>query len=496
MNMQRAFFTLLVILEILMGLHCVGSDALFDPPGGRGFWARRNNLSTGEFSFYRIAAMHAGASNHAEIYTEVGQTVSKNVIDGMLAAFENTIVPITQLNLAKPTDVDTNGKVILLLLDIQDGYPTQNAFIGGYFDPFNEYKEESVNALNSSYHSNQADMLYLDTNPWLRNAEANNNLTPYYATLAHEYTHLLQFSNYYRGLKEEFEPTWINEGLAEVTADLVGFGPQTGRANNFRRALLEGTSLIKDTASFGLANYAHSYMYFRYLADVYGISVISTMFNNPLSGVPGINASIKQIDAQLLSNCGNTSALEYPHFTCSYRFLWGSMLNANLGDSPAGVQVVFNGVASTPLAVSGLYSYKLNPQTTAYQNELVDTLLNGSFLASLTPDTGPLESYAVKLYKNNQISPEPSFSICSACRLTMVSGTKYFAVFNHDVSTTTPASGRVADSIVAPLARGFISGTPDAQIVTQSVLPPEEGEAQKLEWHISIPKELHEFLKP
>ncbi|HMV36035.1 MAG TPA: hypothetical protein PKD60_09085, partial [Turneriella sp.] len=242
----------LLFLPIFIALHCAGSDAMYDPPGGKGFWARKSDLTTGKTSFYRVTSMFAAASAHANLYVEAKQEVPKSSIDGLLAAFENNIVPVEHVWFTTPTDVDQNGKVILLLLDIQDGYRdgSSSGYIAGYFDPLNHYSDASVNALNSQYHSNQAEMLYLDTYP------ADVTRSAFFSTLAHEYQHLLQFGKYYKGDQDDIEPTWIDEGLSEVSSDLTGFGPQVSRANTFRSALINSTSLIREPAQFGLEHYA------------------------------------------------------------------------------------------------------------------------------------------------------------------------------------------------------------------------------------------------
>ncbi|HRP68369.1 MAG TPA: hypothetical protein PLY93_02435 [Turneriella sp.] len=486
---MRSWF--ISIALAVLTLHCVGSDALYDPPGGRGFWARRMDMSSGSSTFYRLTAMYAGGSKHADVYTEVGQDVSGDIVDNLLAAFENAVVPIEHFWLRPPTDIDKNDKVILLLLNIQDGYSTQGSFVGGYFDPYNNYSDESVNAVNSSYHSNEAEMLYLDTNPWLQEAKRTQDFKAYYATIAHEYQHLLQFGTYFRGEKENFEPPWVDEGMAEVMADLTGYGPQLGRANNFRRSLLQNTSLIKENATFSLENYAHSYIYFRYLADVYGLGIIGSIFKGTHNGVPGVNTALEATDTKLLANCGNTATLPYPHFSCSYRFMWGAMVNNTLGDSPAGVRVVFNGAASANLAVSGTYTYALTPANIEYKNELANSLATASIVDG-NGDTGALESYAIKLYKNNKTGAEPNFSLCAACRLTLVAGNKYFAVFNHDVSTATTASGRVSDTVHEAPQQPAAGALPVVPEETQS----NNIGAHKINLHFSIPQNLQEFLTP
>lgn len=475
-------------------MHCVGSSALYDPPGGKGFWARRSDLNSGDSSFYRVTSMFSAASKNAEIYTEAKKDVPKSAIDGLLSAFENNVVPVEHLWYTTPTDVDGSGKVILLLLDIQDGYQAGGGYIAGYFDPINHYSEAAVNATNSKYHSNHAEMLYLDTYPGLDDALRKNNLTQFYATLAHEYQHLLQFGKYYRGEQSDVEPAWVDEGLAEVSSDLTGFGPQTGRANNFRTALLKNTSLVYQGSSFGLDNYATSYIYFRYIADVYGLGGIASIFNNNAVGLDGVNSALSALDTSLLTNCGSTGALSYPHFACSYRFMWGSMANNVIGDSPDGVRVIYNGSASAPLSIAGNYNYKSTPATQAYKQELADSLAaGGPYTAAGSPSTGALQSYGVKLYKNNNTGADPGFSLCTSCGLTMVSGSKYFAVFNHDVSTTTTHGGTVSDNFVsASLQEDTSVALAEAAQQLQSA----PLETRKLHWHFGLQPELREFLTP
>src|SRR5262245_41306110 len=110
---------------------------MYDPPGGKGFWARKTNINTGETSFYRVTSVFSAASKNANVYIETKNKVPKSSVDGLLAAFENTIVPIEHVWFTTPTDVDRDGKVTLLLLDIQDGYQPGNGYIAGYFDPVN-----------------------------------------------------------------------------------------------------------------------------------------------------------------------------------------------------------------------------------------------------------------------------------------------------------------------------------------------------------------------
>lgn len=482
------------ILAGLFAAHCAGSDAMYDPPGGKGFWARKSDISSGDFTFYRVTSVFAASSNNANVYVEAKKDVPQSSIDGLLAAFENNIVPIEHVWYTTPTDVDSNGKVNLLLLDIQDGYQPGGGYIAGYFDPINHYSEASVNAANSKYHSNQSEMLYLDTYP------ADVTKTSFLATLAHEYQHLLQFGRYYKGIQSDIEPAWVDEGLAEVTSDLTGFGPQIGRANNFRTALLNSTPLVaKDSAPFLLDNYATSYIYFRYLADAYGIGGISSIFNDDLIGVGGVDRAIQRIDPQLTSACTNVAGLNYPFFGCSYRFMWAAMIKGNPGDSPIGAAIHFNTeIGPFPtLTASANYTYKLTTLDSTYIQELTNSIQKGSYGPVTTSTaTGALQSYSPKLYKINPGGNATNFSPCTNCGLTMVVGTSYYVVYNHDVSTSGTHAASVNDSIAAEL-------TTTAQPDLAPVSPPVEGQSEadqlanaKLHWHFRLHPEMRDFLQP
>lgn len=466
-------------IPLLLAIHCAGSDALYDPPGGKGFWARKSDFTTGTSSFYRIASTFTASSKNTYVYTETKNSLSKSTIDGLINAFENNIAPIENVWYATPPDVDKNGKVILLLLDIQDGYLPGGAYVAGYFDPLNQYSDASINATNKDYHSNFAEMLYLDTYP------ADATKTSFLATLAHEYQHLLQFGKYLRNPDLDIEPRWVDEGLAEVSSDLTGYGPQTGRANYFRSALLNGTPLIDRTSeAFLLENYSTAYIYFRYLADAYGLGGIAAIFNESQTGFAGISSALQRVDTSLTGNCGNTAGLQYPHFTCSYRMMWAALINGNIGDSPAGALVRFNGGTDSNIAANGTYTYNLKPGNLTYGQQLTESLSQGSYAASTSQITGSLSSYAPRLFKINGSSSNTNFSPgCNACGLTIVAGQSYFVVFNHDTSSTTTHSSGIVDNV----ATGQVQVT---EPLAQPVMADTPPEARAVHWHFTLSPEL------
>jgi hypothetical protein len=164
-------------------------------------------------------------------------------------------------------DVDSNGKVIFLLLDIRDDYKgSGTSYVAGFFQSYHMFKN------STSYpYSNEADMLFLDTYPQEVGSEG------FYSTMAHEFQHLINFSN--TSLKDgKAEDLWIDEGLA-TAAEYIYSGHQTTRIDLFNKdpykSIRYGNNFFvwngywESTAAGAsydpIANYATDYLFFQWL---------------------------------------------------------------------------------------------------------------------------------------------------------------------------------------------------------------------------------------
>jgi len=306
-----------------------GPVPLVDPPGGKSFWAVSINPSTldpaiTDLTPYVVPALFVGASQHLEVYQEIysKNKVSAATIENLILKFENSIIPIEHRIFGKPLDVDGNGKLTILLLDIQDGY-SGSEFISGYFDPWNQFADSLVyDKTSSKSRSNEKEMLYLDTYP--SNLESNSFL----ATAAHEYQHLLHFSHDLLNKTGTLEEKWVNEGLSEVASDLAGFGPQSLRLVGFSGT--SDNSLVD--WSDQLADYSNVYSYFRYLADAFSCTasscdILSAIFASDKVGIEGVNVGIDAYDVSFAAACGNVTGLANPSFQCSFRYFWANILS-------------------------------------------------------------------------------------------------------------------------------------------------------------------------
>ena len=144
-------------------------------------------------------------------------------------------------------DVDRDGILDILLLDIQDSFQETGNFVTGFFDPVDLIEHEF---------SNQRDLLYIDIFPTLFYA---GGLTVHKAasTIAHELQHLIHA--HYETENRQY--TFINEGLSEYAEVLNGFSPRNPEPyyKDSNRALFSWNY------SDPIPDYVRSSLFFTYL---------------------------------------------------------------------------------------------------------------------------------------------------------------------------------------------------------------------------------------
>jgi len=168
-----------------------------------------------------------------------------------------------------PPDIDANGKIFILLIDVRDDYDphTSESYIAGYFDP-----------LDQTSRGNLADIIYLDSDP---GSLAGSESLVLFATLAHEYQHLI----HYRW--DVDEDLWINEGLSELAPVLMGLPHR-----NFSRYLTDTNSALDDFSG-ALADYARCGLFFLYTWVQLGTSFVQDLIAFPENGVQGFNRTLE-----------------------------------------------------------------------------------------------------------------------------------------------------------------------------------------------------------
>jgi hypothetical protein len=297
-------------------------------------------------TWYSLSGVKLAESAHCIVYADVAERVSLNTAEVIANKYETgirdkitgvfgdylTVDPVSGIG---KFDVDGNGKIILLLLNIQDGYSGSGGYVAGYFDA-THLQSKSVFS-----QSNQADMLFLDIYPQTAGGEG------FYSTIAHELQHLTNYAKH-NGIPQDI---WINEGLSSA-AEYIHGGHQVDRVNYFNvdplDTILYGNNFfvwdgywerlpgVEDS----LANYATVYLFFQWLrihaiseGDSTGTGIYTEIIN--YSTYRDYRAVIQAV----------TSKFPAGSFTGTDATKWGQILSSWM-------------IANYVKASSGLYGYK------------------------------------------------------------------------------------------------------------------------------------------
>ncbi|MEI0594418.1 peptidase M30 [Brachyspira pilosicoli] len=194
MNFKLVFITL--ISSILIS--CYSPFFLTDTEG---FSVYRSSSSGSGLSSDFIKATIAKETENLIVYVEKDESYNSSSLDLVCNEFEKHYAKEKSIY-GNHTDVDNNGKIIILFLDLNPE-SGNGSILNGYFNPADLIDGQG----------NNADMLYMDL------GGLNNN--PYYmaGTILHELQHLINYNVNVLGNGRDME-VWLNEALSESTSVL------------------------------------------------------------------------------------------------------------------------------------------------------------------------------------------------------------------------------------------------------------------------------------
>jgi hypothetical protein len=319
-------------------------------------------------AYYLVNATKAGEGQHCYVYVEQGQSVSPATVTAIINEFDNAIYTgdTTAFGSEPNPGVDGDSKIYLLLLDIKDGFnrTTNPTYVAGYFDPENEYTEDQFSETNLK------EMFYMDINP------AQPDTTDFYATLAHEFQHLIHWEQKtnLQGLNDD---TWLDEGMSTVARTYCGLGTDTDDTHNV--SLL---SIYEDDPSHSLTHwdstvdsYAVAYMWSQYFKDQFDPlggqhTIFWRMIHNDQTGINSVNAALADISSGknftgtfrdwTVANAfgNNTPPSTHPEWSYNSLAGWGGIY--------ATGAIASNAPTLSPLNMwsAGYYAYTPNPDGT------------------------------------------------------------------------------------------------------------------------------------
>ena len=310
--------------------------------------------------------------------------------------FDQTLLPIDTAAFGAPSDVDGNGRVIMLLSPVVNamspasGCSTQG-YVAGFFDA-----EDFAGA--SDPHSNQGEIFYsIVPDPDARYSCAHSvtdmdRTVP--AVFLHELQHLIDFSQHVVLGGGQPGASWLDEGLS-IAAEELGslhyeqqcpppacrtdpaqFFPDSSQGfvqgflyDSYQFALLPDTASItlESDADLGASWRGGAWLLVRYLADQTGTGIYRQLEHGPADGVAAIEQAAGRTFPALFADFGlalytdslpglpRTTAPAADRFTSrNLRQLWARLYATSAGspDVPRVMPVqVFAVTADTSTAV-------------------------------------------------------------------------------------------------------------------------------------------------
>jgi hypothetical protein len=250
---------------------------------------KSQNIKTGVF--YDVPSTCRAVGTHCYMFVEDevwGAGVTQDAVNAVMDAFDNQtpanatkgVYQMDVETFGAPPDVDNDSKIVILILDIQDGNTGSGPFVAGYFWGGNEV----INYPNG----NNAEIYYVDSYPL--DLSTPSGVTQGMSTAAHEFQHMIHFG------KDSQEETFINEGCSCFAQSYCGYGirDQNGYVNETNRALMDWRATSDPLV---VNDYSRAGRFFQYFGDQFGEGVFMPIVASQQQGINGLNAGLTSYGA-------------------------------------------------------------------------------------------------------------------------------------------------------------------------------------------------------
>lgn len=238
---------------------------------------------------YNVSAVLRGVGNFCYVFvedTEWKTRVTAATVQSIIRAFDVAVPADPQRGIyltltepfGTPPDIDSNGRIILLLLNIRDKDNT-GQYTAGFFNPADQSRGvlRHPGFRGFPIRSNEAEILYIDTHPLNPNSKTARNV------IAHEFQHIINWKH------DAKEATWVDEGCAEYASFLCGYSLQehiTAFEKSPSVSLIAWPSEGNGTL---LPHYGAAFLWMLYLHEQYGgIGTLIKIVQNRGTSLTGI----------------------------------------------------------------------------------------------------------------------------------------------------------------------------------------------------------------
>jgi len=233
------------------------------------FWI--SNSDTAEHS--QIQASLKYITPHSYFWVEEGTPVNEGDMKRLMDTFEEKIYPTDREFFGSEANpgVDEDPHIYVI-------YATSIGHnIAGYFN-----SSDSFNPQVKEY-SNAHETYVLGTSQNL-----GDDYT--YATLAHEFVHMIQNAS------DRNDVAWINEGFAEMGAFLNGYDIGGADWLYVQNPDMQLNTWVDNASPDFSAHYGQSFLYLTYFLDRFGEEVTKALTNNPENDLPSVDATLADLN--------------------------------------------------------------------------------------------------------------------------------------------------------------------------------------------------------
>jgi hypothetical protein len=187
--------------------------------------------SSADVRTFRVEAVGTHAVVLADTANPVGG-FARSDYQRFAARFDTLVYPLDESSFGAPSDIDGNGHVaILFTRAVNELTPADaGAFVGGFFHPRDLFPRTQSPTAEACPTSNEGEMFYMLV-PDPSGAVNGNVFTRGFVdtlttgVLAHEFQHLINAGRrmYVNTAAQDFEETWLNEGLSHIAEELLYF---------------------------------------------------------------------------------------------------------------------------------------------------------------------------------------------------------------------------------------------------------------------------------
>ncbi|HEY3474601.1 MAG TPA: hypothetical protein VGK56_08330 [Anaerolineales bacterium] len=233
------------------------------------FWV--SNSDTAEHRQGTFTLIYA--TPHSYFWAENGTQFNEADVKALMDTFENEIYPTNREFFGSEANPGVDNDPHIYVLYAND----LGNNIGGYFSSSDSYNPE-IKPYSNAHET------------YVLSALQDVGEEYAYATLAHEFVHMIQDAS------DRNDVSWINEGFAEVGSFLNGYDVGSSPYFYVADPDLQLTSWADNTSPDFGSHYGQSFLYLAYFLDRFGDEATKALTNNPENDIASVDDTLADLD--------------------------------------------------------------------------------------------------------------------------------------------------------------------------------------------------------